>query len=101
MLTVYQVLNFVFYLYFLALLTRMVVSWVMVAARDWRPRGVVLLVVETAFTVTDPPIKALRKVLPPFQLGPLRLDLAFMVVFLALIALNSMVGYLLLSVTPS
>lgn len=101
MLTVYQVLNFVLYLYFLALLTRLVVSWVIVAARDWQPRGLVLLIVEGAFTVTDPPIKALRKVLPPFQLGPLRLDLSIMVVFLALIVVNSMLSLLLLPTTTS
>ena len=40
-----------------------------VFARDWRPRGVVLVIAEAVYTVTDPPLQALRKVIPPLTLG--------------------------------
>ena len=49
--------------------------------REWRPRGVALLVAEPVYTLTDPPLRALRKVIPPLRLGGVRLDLSFMVLF--------------------
>lgn len=77
------VLGAVLYLYFIVLLARLVFDWVQVFARDWRPRGVVLVVAETVYTLTDPPLKALRKVIPPLRLGQVRLDLAFLVLMLS------------------
>lgn len=78
-----DLLALVVLLFLVLMLIRLVLEWVQVFARDWRPRGVVLVVAEAAYTVTDPPIRAVRKVLPPLNLGGLRLDLAFMVVMLA------------------
>ena len=47
---------------FLGLLfVRLVVDWVQVFARSWEPRGVLLLLLEFAYTITDPPINALRR----------------------------------------
>jgi YggT family protein len=70
-------------LFLVCLVIRLVFDWVQVFARDWRPRGVVLLLAEAVYTVTDPPLRALRKVIPPLTLGSIRLDLAFLVLFLA------------------
>ncbi len=75
-------LRFVLFLFMLMLLARIVISLVMVFARDWRPTGAALVAVEGVLTVTDPPIKAVRKVVPPLSLGQVRLDLAFIIVFL-------------------
>ncbi len=75
-------LRFVLFLFMLLLLARIVISLVMVFARDWRPTGAALVAVEGVLTVTDPPIKAVRKVVPPLALGQVRLDLAFIIVFL-------------------
>ncbi|MGI8716703.1 MAG: YggT family protein [Lapillicoccus sp.] len=69
-------------LFFLALIGRLVIDWVQVLARDWRPHGAVLVVAEGVYTVTDPPLKALRKILPSINLGGLRIDLAFLVLML-------------------
>ena len=76
---VVDVLSLVVWLYLLVLFVRLAFDWIQVFARDWRPRGVVLVVAEAAYTVTDPPLRALRKVIPPLTLGSIRLDLAFMV----------------------
>ncbi|HEY5484846.1 MAG TPA: YggT family protein, partial [Propionibacteriaceae bacterium] len=55
----------------------------------WRPRGVVLIVAEAVYTITDPPLRALRRLIPPLTLGSIRLDLAFMVlVFLCWLLLT-------------
>jgi YggT family protein len=88
-----DVLSLVVWLFLLVLLVRLVFDWIQVFARDWRPRGVVLVVAEAVYTVTDPPLRALRRVIPPLTLGSVRLDLAFMVlmvlcwVLLAVLAL--------------
>ncbi|MEZ5095132.1 MAG: YggT family protein [Nocardioides sp.] len=69
---------------FLALLwVRFVAEWVQMFARSWSPRGVVLVGLELAYTVTDTPIKALRRVIPPLRLGGVALDVSFLVVLLA------------------
>lgn len=79
---------------FIALLwVRFVVDWVQVFARRWSPSGVLLVVLEVVYTITDPPIKALRKVIPPLRLGSIMLDLSFLLVMLG--------AYLLLIVIRS
>jgi YggT family protein len=78
-----SVLRFALFLFFVVLLGRLVLDWVQAFARDWRPRGVLLVVAEVVYTVTDPPLKALRRLIPPMSIGSLRLDLGFLVLMLA------------------
>ncbi len=73
---------------------RLVLDWVQVFARDWRPRGAALVVAEVTYTITDPPLRAVRKVVPPLTLGQVRLDLAFLLVMLACAVLLSVFGNL-------
>ena len=77
-----SVVRFAVFLFFVVLIGRLVLDWVQAFARDWRPRGVLLVVAEVVYSITDPPLRALRKVIPPLQLGAVRLDLAFFVLFL-------------------
>jgi YggT family protein len=70
-------------IYTILLVLRLIFGWIQAIARDWRPRGFVLALAETAYTLTDPPIKFLRKFIKPIRLGPVMLDLSFMIVFLA------------------
>jgi YggT family protein len=68
---------------------RFVVDWVQVFARSWSPRGPLLVVLEVVYSVTDPPIKALRRVIPPLRLGSIALDLSFLIVLVcAYVALS-------------
>ncbi len=78
-----QILIFLLQIYLILLMGRLVLDWIMVFARDWRPRGPLLVVTEGVFSATDPPLKAVRKVVPPLRLGSIALDLSFMVVLLA------------------
>ena len=67
--------------FFIALLwIRFVVDWVQVFARSWSPRGPLLVLLEVVYSVTDPPIKALRRVIPPLRIGSIALDLSFLIV---------------------
>ena len=74
-----SVLRFALFLFFIVLIGRLVLEWVQVFARTWRPTGVALVVAEATYTVTDPPLRLLRRFLPPLRLGPVQLDLAFTV----------------------
>lgn len=73
------VLSLVVGIFLLLLFVRWVLDLIQMFARDWRPKGVVLVLAEVVYTVTDPPLKAVRRVVPPLSLGAIRLDLAFMV----------------------
>ena len=70
-------------LYFVVLIARLVFDWIQLFAREWRPKGPVLVVAEFVYTLTDPPLKAIRKVVPPLRLGGIALDLAFIILALA------------------
>jgi YggT family protein len=83
-----DVLELVFWLFFVLLIIRLVLDYVQMFARSWRPTGVVLVVAEVVYTITDPPLRALRKVIPPLRLGSVSLDLSFLVlIFLVQIAI--------------
>jgi YggT family protein len=81
--------------FFIALLwVRFIVDWVQVFARSWSPRGLLLVLLEVVYSVTDPPIKALRRVIPPLRIGSVALDLSFLIVLIAaymLLRVNAMV----------
>jgi YggT family protein len=75
-------LQLVLLVFVLILLARLVLDWVQYFARDWRPTGFALVVAEIVYSVTDPPLRLLRRLIPPITIGSVRLDLAFMVLML-------------------
>jgi YggT family protein len=77
-----EILRLVVLAFFLLLLVRLVLDWVQFFVRDWRPSGPVLVVAEVTYSVTDPPLRFLRRLLPPLAIGTVRLDLAFLVLML-------------------
>ena len=85
----WQILSSVLLVFLIMLFARFVVDWVMVLARNWRPQGLVAAGLELVYTTTDPPLKAVRKVIPPLNLGSIRLDLGFMVLLLGVFFLRS------------
>jgi YggT family protein len=79
---IFGFIGFLLQLFLLCLVVRLVLDWVQFFAREWRPRGALLVIAEGIYTITDPPLRALRKVIPPLTLGQVRLDLAFLVLFI-------------------
>lgn len=71
-------------LYSLILIGRLVFEYIRMFARDWRPSGVILMLAEFLYSVTDPPLRVLRRVLPPLRLGTMYLDLSYLVLFLGI-----------------
>jgi YggT family protein len=82
--TVRGLLGLIVWLYLMVVFGRLILDWIRVFARDWRPRGVMLVIAEAVYTLTDPPLNALRKVIPPLRLGGASIDLGFLVLVLAL-----------------
>ena len=85
------VLYYMLTIYLVVLIGRMIFSWVQVFARDWRPSGILLVIAEGIFTITDPPLRFLRRFIPTLRLGMMALDLSFMVLFFVILILLEVV----------
>lgn len=68
--------------FIIQLFVRLVIDLVQSVSAQWRPRGVMLWVAEVTYTVTDPPVKLVRRFVPPLRLGPVMLDLSFLILLL-------------------
>ncbi|MPY11125.1 YggT family protein [Arthrobacter bussei] len=86
---VFALIYLVLMLFQLALILRIVYDAVQGFARDWRPQKLALVLASGVYSVTDPPIKALRRLIPPLRLGGVQLDLAFLVLFILVLILMS------------
>lgn len=78
-----SVIEIVLWVFIALLWVRFVVDWVQIFARSWVPSGVMLVLLEAVYSATDPPIKALRRVIPPLRIGSVSLDLSFLIVMIA------------------
>lgn len=87
-----QVLTVLLWIFFLFLIFRLVMEYVFLFARSYHPRGVVLLALEATYTVTDPPLRVLRRFIPPLRLGSIALDLSFLVLTIIVWVLISIAG---------
>jgi YggT family protein len=75
-------LYWVLFVLWLLLVARMVVELVRSFAREWRPAGGVAVTLETIYTVTDPPVRLARRLIPMVRIGGVGLDLSIMVLVL-------------------
>lgn len=80
--TVWSIVYVALFAFMGMLWVRFVVDWVQVFARAWEPRGPLLVALEGVYSATDPPIRALRRVIPPLRLGGIALDLSFLIVMI-------------------
>jgi YggT family protein len=79
---VFEVLAVLLLIFWLFLLARLVFDLVQAFARDWRPRGPLLILLEAIYSVTDPPLRLLRRIIPPLRLGQIQFDLAFLILLI-------------------
>ncbi|MBC2933542.1 YggT family protein [Nocardioides sp. zg-1228] len=91
MYTVGSILVAILYVFIGLLWIRFIVDWVQVFARRWEPHGPLLVALEGVYSATDPPIMALRRVIPPLRIGQVALDLSFLLVMVAAWLLLSVV----------
>jgi YggT family protein len=87
-----DVVYFALLVFLLLLIFRLIMEYVFLLARSYRPAGLVAAALELAYSVTDPPLKALRKVIPPLRIGQVSLDLGFIILFIVVRILMGVVG---------
>jgi YggT family protein len=95
--TVGQVIDLALLLFLLLLFARFVVDWVQVFARSWTPKGIVLVVLEIIYSVTDPPILFVRRFVPPLRIGAIALDTSFIIVLISVYLLRTLNSIIFLS----
>jgi YggT family protein len=81
------ILNILLLLYLLTLFARLIFEYIPIFSRGWRPRGALLIAAEIIYTITDPPIRLFRRLIPPLRLGPVALDLGFTLTMLVVLIL--------------
>ncbi|MFC4499035.1 MULTISPECIES: YggT family protein [Streptomyces] len=87
-----DVVKFVLMCFLVVLIFRLVMDYVFQFARSWQPGKAMVVVLEATYTVTDPPLKLLRRVIPPLRLGGVALDLSFFVLMIIVYILITIVS---------
>lgn len=85
------ILTWIIEIYTVLLIVRMLMSWVPLLIRGFEPRGVLAVVFEAVYTVTDPPIKFFDRLVPPVRFGNVGLSVGFIIVFVLLAILQRVV----------
>jgi YggT family protein len=88
MMLFWGVVAYVLYVYILVILARFVFEATRQFARAWRPAGVAAVGVEAVYVATDPPLRLLRRLVPPIQIGKVSLDLSIILLLLAILGLH-------------
>ena len=70
-------------LFLFALLARLILDYVRMFNRSWQPRGIILWFAESVYSITDKPLNALRRFVPPLRIGQVSLDMSFLLLFFA------------------
>jgi YggT family protein len=79
---VFEILFLALFIFWLLLIARVVVEFIRSFSRDWHPKGLTVVILEVILTLTDPPVKLLRRIIPQLTIGAVRLDLSIMVLLL-------------------
>ncbi|WP_424214195.1 YggT family protein [Streptomyces sp. BI20] len=87
-----QVVYIALMCFLIVLIFRLVMDYVFQFARSWEPGKAMVVVLEATYTVTDPPLKLLRRMIPPLRLGGVALDLSFFVLMIIVYILISVVS---------
>ena len=77
-----NILGLALFVFWLLLIARIVVEFVRSVSRDWHPRGITVVILEVMMSLTDPPVKLLRRLIPQLTIGAVRFDLSIMVLLL-------------------
>jgi YggT family protein len=83
-----QLLVFALQIFFYLMIARFIAELVMSFNRGWRPSGLLLPILDITYTITDPPLKFVRRFVPPVQLGSISLDLAWTIVLFGVLILQ-------------
>ncbi len=85
-------------LYSLLVIIRIIIEMIQAFSKQFDPPHWFIMVAEPIFRVTDPPVKALRRLIPPLRLGGgVGLDVSVIVLFLGLAIIQGLIRGLLVA----
>lgn len=79
-------------IFLLLLIFRLIMEYVFILARSFRPAGLVAMALELIYSLTDPPLRLLRRFIPPLRIGGVSLDLGFLILILLVQILRNVVA---------
>lgn len=86
-----RIINFAIDAYLTVLFIRMLLDWAAILFPRWYPRGVVAQLINAVYMATEPPLRWLRRYIPPIRMGAIGLDVSFMVLYFLLIVLRVLI----------
>ncbi len=82
MLLFMQLLGYALFAFWLLLILRVIIEFIRSFSRDWHPTGLTVVCLEIVMSITDPPVRLLRRLIPQLTVGAVRFDLSIMVLLL-------------------
>lgn len=76
-----SLIAFVLQLFIISLFARVILDYIRIFSPSWRPRGVVLAIAEAVYGITDPIMRFVRRFIPPLRIGPVAIDISFLLIF--------------------
>lgn len=76
-----SVIAFVLQLFIISLFARVILDYIRIFSPSWRPRGVILAIAEAVYAITDPIMRFVRRFIPPLRIGPVAIDISFLLIF--------------------
>lgn len=94
MTTFWAAIGLALLIFYLLVIARLIVETTRSFARSWRPAGVAAVSLEVVYVVTDPPMKLLRRLIPPLRMGGMSFDMSVLVLLIAIWVLRLIVASL-------
>ena len=76
-----SLIAFALQLFIISLFARVILDYVRIFSPSWRPRGVILAIAEAVYAITDPIMRFVRRFIPPLRIGPVAIDISFLLIF--------------------
>lgn len=86
-----SIVHLLLLLYLLVLFARLILDYIPMFNREWRPKGAGLVAAEVVYTITDPPVRFFRRIIPPLRIGSISLDFGFSITILIVLILMNIV----------
>ena len=92
--TIWAAVALALLVFYLMVVARLIAETTRSFARSWRPAGVTAIGLEVVYSITDPPMKLLRRLIPPLRVGGISLDMSVFVLFIIIFILQAIAGSL-------
>jgi YggT family protein len=79
--TLGSAITFVLQLFIISLFARVILDYVRIFSPSWRPKGIVLVIAEAVYGITDPVMRFVRRFIPSLRIGPVAVDISFILIF--------------------